>query len=483
MRALRAVWGWFEERAALGAIMKHPVPRENGWRGWMYVFGSATLVAFLVAVITGIPIAATYIPSTGDAYQSIQWLDHVAVLGRQLRGLHSISATAMLILVGMHAVRVFLTGAFKYPRELNWLSGVLLLFLTVGLLFTGQMLRWDDAGLWTMSILSFMSSRVPLIGDGLAHFLFGGPTMNGETLSRYFALHVFVLPGLLFAIVGFHLYLVLKVGISESPRRGRPVDPATYRAWYEELLKRDGVPFWPDAAWRDVVFGVFVVGMVIAATLVFGPPVMGGPPDPTHVVVQPRPDWYFIWLYAGLAMLPPAMEDFALILGPLLFVALLICLPFVANQGERSPVRRPWAIVSMLLAVLLVTSLTMTGELAPWSPRFQATALPGPVASGLSGSAARGGRLFASASCQYCHTVYGSSGGIAGPSLENIGNQLTADQMTIRILNGGTNMPAFARNLSPQDVRDLVAFLQTRKEWHTAPGQQQSPPPAVATPQ
>jgi ubiquinol-cytochrome c reductase cytochrome b subunit len=465
IQLLRAVWAWVDERAALSPILKHPVPRESGWRSWMYVLGSATLTSFLIAVITGIPIATIYIPSTGQAYNSILWLDNVAVLGTQLRALHNISATAMLVLVGLHAMRVFLTGSFKYPRELNWLSGVALLFLTVGLLFTGQILRWDSAGLWTMSIIASITSRVPIIGTALAHFMYGGQTMTGMTLSRYFALHVFVLPGLLLLIVGFHLYLVIKVGISESPRTGRPVHPRTYRAWYEDLLKREGIPFWPDVAWRDAVFSALVIVVIIALALAIGPPALAGPPDPTMVIVQPRPDWYFIWVYAALALLPKGMENFTMILAPLLLVVIFLVLPFTANKGERSLIRRPWAGIVAGLAVLMVMSLIVTGELAPWSPRFEDTALPKPAIAGLTGAAARGARLFSTAGCQFCHSYYGTSGGIRGPGLDNIGSQLTPQELTVRILDGGTNMPSFAGSLSPAQVHDLVAFLETRHLW------------------
>ncbi|GAC1427489.1 MAG: hypothetical protein NVSMB65_00120 [Chloroflexota bacterium] len=469
MAMLRSLWAWLDERTGIGAILKHPVPRETGWRAWQYVFGTATLTSFVVAVVTGIPIAATYIPSTGQAYDSIRWLDTVVVLGRQLRGLHNLSATAMLILVGVHMVQVFLAGEFKYPRELNWLSGVILLFLTVGLLFTGQILRWDDAGVWTLSILSFMAARVPVAGNALAHFLLGGPTLSGVTLSRYFALHVFVLPGLLLGLVGLHLYLVLKIGIAESPRAGRPVEPKVYRQWYDDLLKREGVPFWPDAAWRDAVFATLVVAAVVVLAFTLGPPALGLAPDPTHVVVEPRPDWYFLWLYAALALAPHGAEDVIMIAGPLLMVLVLLVLPFTANKGERSPARRPWAVVSVAAVLLTMASLLAIGEVAPWSPHFTATRLPAPALSGLSGAAARGAHLFSSVGCQYCHTVWSTSGGLAGPSLANIGSQRTADQLTIRILIGGVNMPAYGRNLSPAQVRDLVAFLETRREWKTPP--------------
>ncbi len=472
MNMLKGLWEWLDERTGIAAIVQHPVPEEKGWRGWLYVLGAATLVCFLVAVITGIPIAMTYIPSTGQAYNSIQWLDHTAVLGKQLRGLHFFSAMGMLVLVGAHMIRVFLTGSFKYPRELNWLTGVVLLFVTVGFLFTGQILRWDNFGLWTMQIIAAISSRVPVIGHWLAYFVLGGSTFNGTTLSRVFDVHVFVLPAIIAGVLGLHLYLVLKVGISESPRAGRPVDPKAYRAWYEDLLRREGVPYVPDGAWREVVFGVFCICFIVAMTLYFGPTPLGAPPDPTNLNVQPRPDWYFIWFYGALALLPYGMEDYVMIGGPLLLIVVLVLIPFRANKGERSPVRRPWAVASVLMAIVLVGSMTVAGQLAPWSPRFNAPPLPASVVGAKSGPIYQGAVLWHTKGCEFCHSISGY-GGIRGPTLTNIGNQLTADDLTIRILNGGDNMPQYAGILSPTEVRDLVAFLQSRKEWAT-PGLQAS---------
>ena len=466
MNMLKGVWEWLDERTGIAAIVQHPVPEEKGWRGWLYVLGAATLICFLVAVITGIPIAMTYIPSTGQAYNSIQWLDHTAVLGRQLRGLHYFAGVAMMVLVGAHMIRVFLTGSFKYPRELNWLSGVVLLFVTVGFLFTGQILRWDNFGLWTMQIIAAISSRVPVIGQWLAYLVLGGSTFNGTTLSRVFDVHVFILPAIIAGVLGLHLYLVLKVGISESPRRGRPVDPKAYRAWYEDLLRREGVPYVPDGAWREIVFGVFCVCFIVAMTLYFGPTPLGAPPDPTNLNVQPRPDWYFIWFYGALALLPYGMEDYVMLGGPLLFIIILLLIPFRANKGERSPLRRPWAVASVLMAIVLVGSMTVAGQIAPWSPRFNAPLLPVSVIGAKSGPIYRGAMLWHSKGCEYCHSISGF-GGIRGPALTNIGNQLTADDLTIRVLNGGDNMPQYAGILSNSEVHDLVAFLQSRSEWST----------------
>ena len=468
---LKRAWGFLDDRAGISPILLHPVPQERGLIAWMYVDGTAVLFSFLVAVVTGIPIASIYVPSSGQAYQSLQYLDNQAILGRELRGLHLISATAMFVLMGLHMTRVFLTGSFKYPRELNWLTGTLLFICTFLLLFTGQILRWDNFGLWTLAITASMAARTPIIGQPLAYFLDGGYTWGGQTLPRLFTFHVFLLPGLLFAVVGLHLYLVLKEGISESPRAGRPVDRTRYRAWYQDLLKREGVPFWPDAGWRDAVFGAFVVFAIIAIALWFGPIRLGAPPDPTNVVVQPRPDWYFIWYYAALALVPYNIENYVIIGAPVIFLGIMFALPFIANGGERAPSRRPWAIASVVLGALMIASLIETGDLAPWSPRFETASLPLPakITTGLSGPALQGAKLWRAYGCPYCHMISGY-GGIRGPDLTNIGNELTPDQITIRIANGGYNMPQYGGLMPPDQLNDLVAFLQTRRAYAVANG-------------
>ena len=262
MQFLHKAWEWFDARTdaskVIGPILKHPVPPRTGW---MYVFGSATLIAFLIQVFTGIALATAYVSSAGQAYESLQWITHQAFLGHLLRGMHYFGASAMVLLVGIHMIRTFLTGSYKFPRELNWVVGVVLLGLTILMGFTGQLLRWDQNGVWSTVVAAEQAGRVPVIGHWLARLLMGGQTVGGATLSRFFAYHVFFIPALIFAMVGLHLVLVLQHGISEKPSASRPVDPKTYRAWYEGMLKREGVPFWPDAAWRDVVFGVLVVSL------------------------------------------------------------------------------------------------------------------------------------------------------------------------------------------------------------------------------
>ncbi len=463
---LKRTWDAFEDRTELGAITKkimtHPVPPTPGASGWLYVFGAATLASFIVAVVSGIPLASEYVSSTDGAYASLQWITHGAILGNQIRGIHFYSSDMMLIFIGIHVLRIVLTGSFKYPREINWLSGVVLLLLTLTIVFTGQILRWDQNGIWTILIIAAQAARFPVIGNWLAYFLIGGNSINGTTLSRFFAIHVFILPGLLFAIIGFHLFLVLKIGISENPRLGHAVDPKTYKQWYEDMLQRVGVPYWPDGIWREVVLATILVVAVLALTLTIGAPDLVGPPDPSNVIAEPRPDWYFLWYFAALALLPKDAEDTAMILLPTLFFVGMFALPFVANRGERSPLRRPWAVFISIMCVLMIGIMTVSGNLAGWSPRFNATMLPANLVGAPSNSQiAKGAALFHTQSCEYCHMIDGH-GGIRGPDLSEIGSTLTPQDITIRIMNGGDNMPAFAPNLTPTQLNDLVAFLSSR---------------------
>jgi len=463
MRMFQRLWRWVDETTGLsrtvGPVLAHPVPPMPR-AGWFYVFGSATLVAFVVQIITGTALASAYVTSSGDAYDSLRFIT-LQPIGRFVRGLHAFGASAMVVLIGIHAIRVYLTAAYKYPRQMNWLTGAALLLFTLGMAFTGQLLRWDQIGVWTAVVAAEQGGRTPLIGNWLGHFLLAGDVVGGATLSRFFAAHVFFIPALIFAFLGVHLYLVVFNGISEPPSPDRPVDPATYRHWYEQMLAREGEPFWPDAAWRDAAFGLLVILVVGALAWVVGPPELGRPPDPSSIDASPRPDWYFMWYFALLSLIPRSAEDTVILFAPLAFSLALILLPLVASRGHRSLRYRPWALAVVAAIVFIIGHYWSIGLVAPWSPRFEAKPLPPSVVQATTPEVARGASLFYSKGCEYCHTVSGL-GGIRGPDLTYAGDRMSADQMKTRIYSGAENMPSYTEILTREEIAALTSFLQSR---------------------
>ncbi|HEX6511837.1 MAG TPA: cytochrome b N-terminal domain-containing protein, partial [Chloroflexota bacterium] len=373
-------------------------------------------------------------------------------------------ASAMVVLITIHVLRIFLMGSYKFPREFNWLTGAFLLVLTAAIAFTGQLLRWDQDGYWSVVVMAEQAGKTPVIGQAIAQLVVAGSTVGGATLTRFFGIHVFLLPALIGGFVLVHLWLVVFDGISEPPEPGVRVEPRTYRQRYHELLQHNGVPFFPDAAWRDALFAVVVVAAIMFLAAIVGAPELGNPADPTLVNANPRPDWYFLWYFAVLALIPPQLEDWVILSVPVLIGVLVIMVPFVSNRGERHPSRRPLAVflVGGLLVSLVV--LTIQGRQARWSPDIEA-AQNVPVAAEVlqraqTAGAGQGAQLFQDKGCPTCHAIAGG-GGQKGPDLTRVGGRLTREQLITRILNGGDNMPAFGGNMTDQQLQQLVAFLQT----------------------
>ena len=470
---LRAVAGWLEARTGLGAAVTpaatHPVPRRTA--SWWYVFGSATMTLFALQIATGICLALVYVPAADQAYQSLQYLNEQAAFGAYLRAIHFWGSNAMVLVMTLHMLQVFLFGAYKYPRELTWIVGVFMLLCTLGMAFTGQILRWDQDAYWGLGIGASIAARAPVVGSTLVHLLLGAPIIAGRTLSRFFALHVFVVPGILIALTGLHVWLVLRLGVNEWPMPGRVVDRETYRERYEAEVHRDGVPFFPVAARKDMIaMGVVILAVLVCAAI-FGPNGPHGVPDPTITDASPRPDFYFLSLFALLALLPPWTETVILLVGMPLAIVLLLALPLFAPTGEKSWRRRPIAVVSSLLIVLTVTTLAALGVMSPWSPVMDAgTALATPVTyvQGRSPLELQGALVVQNKQCRNCHSL-GGEGGARGPALDGVATRLTRDQLIRQVLQGGGNMPAYGKNLTPAEVNALVAFLETLRPSNQPP--------------
>jgi ubiquinol-cytochrome c reductase cytochrome b subunit len=459
------VYHWLEFRLRLEAPVKdaalHPVPRNTA--SWWYVFGSAAFTLLFLQIFTGILLALVYVPSAGQAWNSLNVLNHQIPLGWYLRALHGWGSNFMVAIVLIHMAQVFLFGAYKFPRELTWTVGVVLLLMTLGMAFTGQVLRFDQDAYWGLGIGVSIVSRVPWIGDGLVHLLLGGPIIAGATLSRFFALHVFVIPGALLVFVFLHVWMVLKLGINDWPMPGRLVRRATYVQEYEQLTHKDGIPFIPGAFWKDLVFSAAVLAAVAVCAFVFGPYGPTGQPDPSIIQTVPKPDFFFLWLYAVLSYLPPAMETPFILIAPLLGIAALLAIPFFASEGEKSWHRRPVAVLLVSTIAVCFGVLTHLGTTTPWSPHMSAWSgdpLPADLLHNATPLVRQGAAVFQAKQCRNCHSI-GGSGGERGPALDAVATRMTIDQMRFKVVTGGGNMPAYGKNLSPPEIEALVNFLET----------------------
>ena len=456
---------WLDARLQVGeaivSVAEHPVPRSSA--SWWYVFGSATLVVFVLQVVTGICLATVYTPAADRAWDSLIYLNYSQPLGWYLRALHGWGSNFMVALMLIHMIQVFLFGAYKYPRELTWVAGCVLLLCTLGMAFTGQVLRFDQNAYWGLGIGASIAGRTPILGPMIVALILGGPIIAADTLSRFFALHVFVIPAILMGFVGLHLFLVLRLGINEWPMPGRIVNRSTYRQQYEELVRADGEPFVPYAAQKDLVFAGLIILSLLVVAAIAGPIGPNGQPDPTIIQTVPRPDFFFLWLFSVFALLPPWTETVLMLTGPVLALGLLFLVPFISGRGEKSWRRRPFSVVTVILAVTTIGTLTWLGTFSPWSPHMNAWSdVPTPIeyVKGRTPLELQGALLVQSKQCRNCHAL-GGRGGMRGPALDATATRLTRSQMVRQILQGGGNMPAYGSNLSPAEVNAIVAFLAT----------------------
>jgi ubiquinol-cytochrome c reductase cytochrome b subunit len=468
-RAGLGVYRWLDERLGIGPVLKatalHQVPKSVNW---MYVFGSAVLTCFAFQVVTGIFLIFSYVPTPQSAYASLVYITNHQFAGNIIRGLHFWGASAMIGLVFIHMSAHFLTGSYKYPRELHWLTGAVLLILTIVMAFTGQLLRWNQDAYWAIVVGAQQAARTPILGVPIAQLILGGKAVGGTTLSNIYAVHVWLVPGGLMTFIGIHLYLVIYKGISEWPVPGKPVDPKTYWAEYQQILHEDGEPFFPRAMFKDAVMATLVIIFIGVLAVVYGAQALGPQANPA-IPANPRPDWYLIWYFGVLALIGvspggAAVTPYIIILFPAVCFAIVFLIP-LANKGERHPFRRPWAIATVALAATVFTVLTVVAYREDWKPEltpsFQTVRLPKVDYATLTAQQQTGAKDFGAYACTACHTINGV-GGRRGPDLTAVANRLSQGEFIWRINNGGGGMPAYGTILKPSQLNAIVAFLQTR---------------------
>ena len=450
---------WINERWPLTTVIRWSLEEEMlGGTSYAYIFGSCVLIVFLFQVITGVWQLLYFVPTTDCGYESLNYLRTEIPFGWLIHGLHYWGASAMIILVGLHLSQVYIWGAYKNPRQLTWLIGVGNLLLTLALGFTGPALPWDERGYWEAEVAVSSAGTVPFLGTIARNLLAGGAALGQMTVSRFFFLHVAILPGILMAFVILHLVAFRKFGISGP--------------WDEAKRKRTGF-FWPDQVFKDgvVVTLIFVALIGLSA---YRPPPYSGPLDVLETFYVPKPEWYFLFFYQSLKAFHGVLEPIGTIGIPLLVTLLLVFLPFYDPGPERNPARRIPAMVCYALFVTWVITMAIIGyyskpeasasgtQAATEAARTVSSSSGDPSLQSLDG-AKRGAQLVASLGCTACHRVNGQ-GGVVGPEFTSALLKGKSRQWLITQIRNpkahfpNSIMPAFS-SATDQQVNDIVDFL------------------------
>lgn len=212
-----SVLGWLDERLGLRTIYRTVFDRKVPKVNWWYTLGSATLFLFFLQVVTGIFLTVYYVPSPDHAYASIQYITNEVAFGWLIRGIHHWGASLMVVFAFAHMLRTFLMAAYKFPREITWITGVFLLLATLGMGFSGYLLPWNQQAYWATTVGTEIAGTAPVVGDFIVRVLRGGPELSALTLARFFAAHIWFLPVVISLLIGVHLYLVIRIGISSVP--------------------------------------------------------------------------------------------------------------------------------------------------------------------------------------------------------------------------------------------------------------------------
>ena len=516
---------WLDNRTGFRGLRRHaldePLPPGTGW--W-FTLGSVLLFGLGVQFVTGIALALYYAPTPDHAWDSVRYItDHVRG-GSFLRGLHHWGASVVVVAAVIHLCRVVFFGSYRKPREVNWIIGLLLLQVILAFGLTGYLLPWDQRAYWATVVTINISTLAPGVGELAAAFLRGGPDIGALTLTRWYAVHVLVLPVILVALVIGHLYLLRRHGIS---------GPVTPRIGRSEL-------FFPYQAARDFTVAV-AAGLLLAALAYRGAPALEAPADPTSSDYIPRPDWYFLGLFQLLKYFPGKWEVVGALVIPGLVMVFLVLLPWLDRGRTRQTRQRLAVLLPFTAGLTVVIALTVMGArdtpaqgAGAWSIReiggaalaqsgerctrcHRPDGMVPPIEAGRIGKPStwlemhvadpevigpgvreapqsnqsethsiiaglarlRSGPppavdgdtkktyMTLAKFCFNCHVIDGI-GGKEGPDLSHAGRKLDAAAIEQRIIDPGVidpmaEMPAFGGRIPPEDIKRMSSWLAARK--------------------
>jgi ubiquinol-cytochrome c reductase cytochrome b subunit/cytochrome b6 len=325
-----------------------PVPYHL--KKWWFCLGGTPMYLFVVQVLTGIALTFYYVPSPAEAYQSVYAITHEIRFGWYIRSLHKWSGNLMIVAVFLHLLRVYFTGAYRHPRQLNWCIGMGLLGTTLAFGFTGYSLIYEQLSFWGATVAANLAAAVPLAGEHLAYFLRGGPEIGENTLTRFFVLHIGVLPTAMFLLLGLHVTLIRLHGVTEFPVEGEEVPQ-------EERFFR----FWPEHATTELIIGVLLMYLLTILALVF-PAGLGEPANPAQTPEHIKPEWYFYFNFRLLKLTSLKLSVVLTLIGG----AIVFFWPFIEEfLHKRLRLPESASLVLGAFAFLGFLVLTVWESLAP----------------------------------------------------------------------------------------------------------------------
>jgi len=440
---LKALVDWLDERIRIRDLGRsfadRPIP---GGASWFYVLGASLVFIFTLQMATGILLAMYYAPTPDHAYASVKFIQEEAPLGSFVRGLHHWGASFMMVIVGLHLLRVFVFGSYKKPREVVWLIGVGLIAIVGGFAFTGYLLPWDQKAYWATVVGTNVAGTVPVAGGTLLRIVRGGTELGALSLSRFFAIHTYILPWSLALLAGMHIFLLERAGAGGI---WNAADRVPYKA----------EPLFPNQIFRDTVF-ILLIFLALASLAVLFPAPLEPQADPTDSTYNPRPEWYFYFVFQMLKVFEGRFELVGTVIIPNLGIAALLLLPFLDRSPERDPAKRKLMMAAGSVAVAAILGLTIAGARAP-IVNVPAVTTPSVLA---------GRDLYMHNGCSACHSINGKGGKI-GPDLTHVGSRRADAEWHIkhfkdpRALVPGSIMPKI--DLTDKELRELADYMLSLK--------------------
>lgn len=440
---IKGLIDWLDERIQVRVLWKsfadRPIP---GGASWFYVLGASLVFLFVMQAATGILLAMYYAPTPDHAYASVKFIQEEAPFGSLVRGMHHWGASCMMVVVALHMLRVFVFGSYKKPREIVWVIGVGLIAIVGGFAFTGYLLPWDQKAYWATVVGTNVAGTVPVVGGVLLRIVRGGTELGALSLSRFFAIHTYILPVSLALLAGLHIFLLERAG---AGGKWNAADRVPYKA----------EPLFPNQIFRDTLFILFLFLSLLTLAYLF-PASLEPQADPTDSTYNPRPEWYFYFVFQMLKIFEGKYELLGTVIIPNIAIAVLLLIPFLDRGPERNPARRKVMMTAAAVAVASIAVLTIEGARAP-IVHVPAVTSPSVLA---------GREVFGRNGCAACHSINGKGGKI-GPDLTHVGTRRPDAEWHFRHFKDpqavvpGSLMPKI--DLSERELRELTDYMLSLK--------------------